>query len=144
MGRFQHWSVFGVYAISNMTDYAMTKGAVIVFTKVPAKEAAPFGVTVNVVSFGIISANGWDMPKHSFTGRAGIPESAPVLFWFLLLTRPLTFPAKIIRLTAAAKKCNKKRMGQSLRLYPIHFLIYSLSKKIRYVVFSSGPYFMSA
>lgn len=52
----------------------MTKGAVIVFTKVPAKEAAPFGVTVNVVSFGIISANGWDMPKHSFTGRAGIPE----------------------------------------------------------------------
>ena len=76
-------SVAGVYGIPNMTDYAMTKGAVIAFTKSLAKETAPFGVTVNAVSPGSISVNGEDMPEHSFTGRAGTPEECANVVLFL-------------------------------------------------------------
>lgn len=76
-------SVAGVYGIPNMTDYAMTKGAVIAFTKSLAKEVAPFGVTVNAVSPGSISVNGSDMPEHSFTGRAGTPKECANVVLFL-------------------------------------------------------------
>lgn len=76
-------SVAGVYGIPNMTDYAMTKGAVIAFTKSLAKEVAPFGITVNAVSPGSISVNGSDMPEHSFTGRAGTPKECANVVLFL-------------------------------------------------------------
>lgn len=76
-------SVAGVYGISSMTDYAMTKGAVIAFTKSLAKETAMYGVTVNAVSPGSIAVSDADMPEHSFTGRAGTPEECANVVLFL-------------------------------------------------------------
>ena len=64
-------SVAAVYGIAMMTDYSMTKGAILGFTKALAKEVTASGVTVNAVSPGSISDDPDKMPNHSFMGRSG-------------------------------------------------------------------------
>lgn len=64
-------SVAGMYGIVHMTDYSMTKGAIIGFTKSLAKEVMGRGVTVNCVSPGSINDVPESLPNHSFAGRAG-------------------------------------------------------------------------
>lgn len=73
-------SVAGVYGIANMTDYSMTKGAIIGFTHALAKEVTSQGVLVNAVSPGSIDDDPACMPIHSFMGRAGsFAECAEVI-----------------------------------------------------------------
>ena len=73
-------SVAGVYGIANMTDYSMTKGAIIAFTHALAKEVTSQGVLVNTVSPGSIDDDPASMPVHSFMGRAGsFAECAEVI-----------------------------------------------------------------
>ncbi len=67
-------SVAGVYGITNMVDYSMTKAAIIGFTRALAKEAAPYHVTVNALSPGNIDVAGSPLPDYSFLGRSGTPE----------------------------------------------------------------------
>ncbi len=67
-------SVAGVYGITNMVDYSMTKAAVIGFTRALAKEAAPYNVTVNALSPGNIDVAGSPLPDYSFMGRSGTPD----------------------------------------------------------------------
>lgn len=76
-------SVAGVYGIRDQTEYSMTKGAVIAFTKALAKNLTPYGITVNAVSPGSISVNGQEMPEHSFAGRAGTADECASVIVFL-------------------------------------------------------------
>ncbi len=77
-------SVAGIYGISNMVDYSMTKGAILGFTKALAKELTPKGITVNCVSPGSIAVDdGVEMPNHSFMGRAGTPDECANVIVFL-------------------------------------------------------------
>lgn len=67
-------SVAGVYGIRSMTDYSMTKGAIISFSLALAKEVTEYGVTVNCVSPGNILSDETkesDNPQLSFAGRSG-------------------------------------------------------------------------
>lgn len=67
-------SVAGVYGIRTMTDYSMTKGAIIAFSLALAKEVTEYGVTVNCVSPGNILSDETkekDNPPLSFAGRSG-------------------------------------------------------------------------
>lgn len=78
-------SVAGIYGLYSFTDYSMTKGAVIAFTKALAKEVAAKGITVNTVSPGSIDVTGGNNPmtEHSFTGHAGLPEDIAEAVAFL-------------------------------------------------------------
>lgn len=67
-------SVAGVYGIRTMTDYSMTKGAIIAFSLALAKEVTEYGITVNCVSPGNILSDETkekDNPSLSFAGRSG-------------------------------------------------------------------------
>ena len=75
-------SVAAVYGIANMTDYSMTKGAIVGFTRALAKELTPHGVLVNAVSPGTIG----DDPHPSdfnFLGRFGSSEECANMVCFL-------------------------------------------------------------
>ena len=75
-------SVAAVYGIANMTDYSMTKGAIVGFTKALAKELTPFGITVNAVAPGTISDE--PMPSDfNFLGRFGTSEECANVVCFL-------------------------------------------------------------
>ena len=78
-------SVAGIYGLYSFTDYSMTKGAIISFTKALAKEVASKGITVNTVSPGSIDVTGGHNPmtEHSFTGKAGTPEDIAEAVAFL-------------------------------------------------------------
>lgn len=76
-------SVAGIYGIVKMTDYSMTKAAVLGFTKALAKEVTGRGVTVNAVSPGSIDDDPARMPNHSFMGRAGSFEECARVIRFL-------------------------------------------------------------
>ncbi|MDF2722512.1 MAG: hypothetical protein K0Q59_2187 [Paenibacillus sp.] len=76
-------SVAGVYGLRNMTDYSMTKGAVIAFTRSLSKEVGPYGITVNAVSPGNIQADGKDRPDMSFLGRSGTTRECAQVICFL-------------------------------------------------------------
>ena len=79
-------SVAGVYGIRTMTDYSMTKGAVIAFSLALAKEVTEYGVTVNCVSPGNIlsdPAKESDNPPLSFAGRSGSNEECANVVSFL-------------------------------------------------------------
>ena len=79
-------SVAGVYGIRTMTDYSMTKGAIISFTRALAKEVTEYGVTVNSVSPGNILSDPQketDNPQLSFAGRSGTNAECANLVRFL-------------------------------------------------------------
>ncbi len=77
-------SVAGVYGISYMVDYSMTKGAIISFTKALAKLVTGKGVTVNCVSPGSIDVTGKNPPNdQSFVGRMGTPEECASVILFV-------------------------------------------------------------
>ncbi len=76
-------SVAGVYGITNMVDYSMTKGAVIGFTKALAKEVAEYGITVNTLSPGNIVVADHDLPDYSFMNRSGSPDECANVIVFL-------------------------------------------------------------
>ncbi len=76
-------SVAGVYGITNMVDYSMTKGAIISFTKALAKEVAEYGVNVNTLSPGNIVVSSKDLPDYSFMNRSGTPEECANVIVFL-------------------------------------------------------------
>lgn len=79
-------SVAGVYGVTNMADYSMTKGAVIAFTKVLAKELGQYKINVNAVSPGSIDVTDNHtnpMTEYSFLGRAGTPEECANVIVFL-------------------------------------------------------------
>ena len=79
-------SVAGVYGIRTMSDYSMTKGAVIAFSLALAKEVTEYGVTVNCVSPGNIlsdPAKEKDNPPLSFAGRSGTNEECANVVSFL-------------------------------------------------------------
>ncbi len=73
-------SVAGVYGDGGMCDYAMTKGAIISFTKSLAKEVGPLGINVNAVSPGSIDVGAGNLPELSYLGRSGsVTECANVI-----------------------------------------------------------------
>ena len=79
-------SVLGVYGKAGMTDYSMTKGAVIAFTTALAKELGPYNITVNAVAPGSINTEyDPDLVKSSmnFLGRSGTPEDVANIICFL-------------------------------------------------------------
>ena len=79
-------SVAGVYGIRTMTDYSMTKGAIIAFTTALAKEVTEYGVTVNAVSPGNIlsdSEKESDNARLSFMRRSGTNEECANVVTFL-------------------------------------------------------------
>lgn len=79
-------SVAGVYGIRTMTDYSMTKGAIIAFTTALAKEVTEHGITVNAVSPGNIlsdTSKESDNPKLSFMRRSGTNEECANVVTFL-------------------------------------------------------------
>ncbi len=76
-------SVAGVYGITTMVDYSMTKGAVIAFTTALAKEVSEYGITVNTVSPGNIAVGDYDLPDLSFAGRSGTPDECANIIVFL-------------------------------------------------------------
>lgn len=79
-------SVAGVYGIRTMTDYSMTKGAIIAFTTALAKEVTELGITVNAVSPGNILSDPTkesDNPKLSFMRRSGTNEECANVVTFL-------------------------------------------------------------
>ncbi len=76
-------SVAGVYGITTMVDYSMTKGAIISFTKALAKEVTEYGITVNTLSPGNIAVGDYDLPDLSFAGRSGTPEECANVIVFL-------------------------------------------------------------
>ena len=78
-------SVSGIYGIANMTDYSMTKGAVISFTKALAREVTAAGVTVNCVSPGSVSdVQDTPMPSElSYMGRSGAHSEYAEMIAFL-------------------------------------------------------------
>lgn len=79
-------SVAGVYGIRTMSDYSMTKGAVIAFSLALAKEVTEYGVTVNCVSPGNILSDPTkekDNPPLSFAGRSGTNEECANVVSFL-------------------------------------------------------------
>lgn len=79
-------SVAGVYGINTMTDYSMTKGAVIAFSTSLAKEVSALGITVNTVSPGNVKPQdeGDDVDTGlSFIPRQGYPSENAELICFL-------------------------------------------------------------
>ena len=76
-------SVAGVYGISGMADYSMTKGAVIAFTTALAKEVTDKGVLVNCVSPGNVSDDPSANPALSFMNRSGSNREMANLICFL-------------------------------------------------------------
>lgn len=75
-------SVAGVYGIANMTDYSMTKAAVIGFTKALAKEVADKGITVNAISPGTVSNSSAPCEK-CYANRFGTYEENADLILYL-------------------------------------------------------------
>ncbi len=79
-------SVAGVYGIRTMTDYSMTKGAIIAFTTALAKEVTEYGVTVNAVSPGNIlsdTSKESDNQRLSFMRRSGTNAECANVVTFL-------------------------------------------------------------
>lgn len=79
-------SVAGVYGIRTMSDYSMTKGAVIAFTTALAKEVSEYGVTVNAVSPGNILSDETlesNNERLSFMRRSGTNEECANVVTFL-------------------------------------------------------------
>ncbi|MCU0646271.1 MAG: glucose 1-dehydrogenase [bacterium] len=79
---------------SGAAAYAASKGAIWTFTKSLAKELAPFGITVNVVSPGFIGQTAFHntftakevhekMPTMIPLGRAGAPDDVAKIVLFL-------------------------------------------------------------
>ena len=79
-------SVAGIYGIANLTDYSMTKGAVLSFTYALAREAAAYNVNVNAMSPGNINARNDEhyTDLHlSYLGPFGTPEECANVICFL-------------------------------------------------------------
>ena len=75
-------SVAAIYGIRDMVDYSMTKGAILSFTAGLAREAGPYGVTVNAVSPGNINTKE-ELPEMSYLNRSGTPEECANVIAFL-------------------------------------------------------------
>jgi NAD(P)-dependent dehydrogenase (short-subunit alcohol dehydrogenase family) len=82
----------GILGQGGTADYAACKGGIIAFTKSPAKEVAPYGITVNCVSPGIIGTErvlGFpeafkkNVLQHVHLGRLGTPEDVANVLFFL-------------------------------------------------------------
>ena len=99
-------SVWGEVGASTEVEYSMTKGGLIAFTKALAKELAPSGIAVNVVSPGAIDTkmNG-HLSAEELTalaeeipmGRLGRPEEVAGLI-ALLAEAPLYLTGQTIRI----------------------------------------------
>lgn len=77
-------SVAALYGIPHMTDYSMTKGAVLSFTYALAKEAAAYGVAVNAMSPGNIGSKDTDGGNSlSYLDRRGEPAECAKVICFL-------------------------------------------------------------
>ena len=89
-------SVAGVYGSATQSNYAAAKGGIIAMSKSLAKEAAPFGIRVNVVAPGFIETDMTQgLPEKIRTKalasiplrRFGTPDDVAELVAFLLSDR---------------------------------------------------------
>ncbi len=86
-------SIQGFDPSSSLVDYAMTKAALVAFTKALAQELGPRGIRVNAVAPGpiwtpLIPATGWpdhlpDFGHDTPLGRAGQPEELAGAYVYL-------------------------------------------------------------
>lgn len=76
-------SVAGVVGLERMVDYSAAKGGVIALTRALAMELAPFGVTVNCVSPGMIASRPGGNPEGTYLGRMGSPDEVARLLLHL-------------------------------------------------------------
>ena len=89
-------SIQGFDPSSRLVDYAMTKAALVAFTKALAEELGPRGIRVNAVAPGpiwtpLIPATGWpdklpEFGKNTPMGRPGQPAELAGLY--VLLASP--------------------------------------------------------
>lgn len=84
-------SVAGVIGSHGTTDYSLSKGAVIAFTRAVSKELAPYNINVNCVSPGAIDHPGSPKNREAFkrqkltifSPRFGLPEDVANAVAFL-------------------------------------------------------------
>ena len=102
-------SVAGVYGNANMTDYSMTKGALIAFTKALAKEVVEKGVLVNAVSPGSVSGpeydqDGFKPSELAFMGRTGTHREFANVICFLASDEASYISCQNIQVDGCRKK----------------------------------------